>query len=196
MDPSVSLKFANEDFYSNGEFDKEKAKDAYIAVMQYHGYPVPESFKEKLWVSDYGIGDFANLGLGAVMFMNDEKERYMLMDLYLLPNQMLPEHFHLPTDKGKEKMEGWLVRHGVSHIVGEGEETPGLRAMIPKSQQGVECVTVFHDTVCKPGMYAQLNRPTARHWQLAGSEGAIITESATFHDDTGVRHTNPKLVFP
>ena len=93
-----SIGFANEYFYdADGTFSEDKAKDAYIAMMKYHGYPVFEGVKEKLWVSDYGTGQFAKLGLGAHSFVNNEEERYMLMDIFMLPNQMLPEHFHLPT---------------------------------------------------------------------------------------------------
>ena len=38
--------------------DPEKGRDAYIAVMKYHGYPVFEGMREKIWVSDYGLGKF------------------------------------------------------------------------------------------------------------------------------------------
>ena len=95
-----SIAFDNSFFYDrDGKFVEERGKDAYIALMEYHGYPVYEGIREKLWVSDYGTGQFAKLGLGAVMWVNEEKDHYMLMDLYLLPNQMLPEHWHLECDK-------------------------------------------------------------------------------------------------
>ncbi len=190
-----ALKFRKEDFYKNGAFDVEAGRDAIIELMNYHNYPVFKGAREKLWVSDYGIGDFLNLGLAANMFMNNEEHRYMSMDLFLLPNQMLPEHYHLKTEKNPAKLEGWVVRHGESWIVGEGPETPGLKAKIPASQKKAGA-TVFCAQLVKPGGFAQLNRATARHWQLAGPEGAIITETANVHDDSGVRHTNPELVFP
>jgi hypothetical protein len=31
------------------------------------------------------------------------------------------------------------------------------------------------------------------HWQLAGPEGAIITEVANVHTNSGVRHSDPAL---
>jgi len=46
----------------------------------------------------------------------------------------------------------------------------------------------------QPGDHVELNRPTARHWQYAGPEGAILSEAANFHDGEGVRHTNPNIV--
>ena len=40
-----------------------------------------------------------------------------------------------------------------------------------------------------------LNRETAKHFMLAGPEGAIVTEYATFHDNDGLRFTNPDVKF-
>ena len=186
----ASIAFKNSYFYDgDGKFDMEKAKDAYIALMEYHGYPVFKDIREKLWASDYGTGQFTKLGLGANLFMNNEEERYMLMDLFLLPNQMLPEHWHLATEKNPAKMEGWLIRHGLSHVVGEGEPNLSPEIVIPQCHLN-GTVTVKHDMICGPGDFAPLNRPTARHWQYAGPEGAILTEVATVHDNRGVRHSD------
>ena len=184
----VKINYPNSYFYDkDGKFLPEKAKDAYIALMKRHGYPVFEGIREQLWITDYGKGEFAKLGLGAVMFMNNEKDHYMLMDIYLLPNQMLPEHWHLATDKNPEKIEGWLVRHGLSHIVGEGDPNLGPDVVVPKCHDGGN-VTVKHEVVTKPGQFVALNRVGAHHWQLAGPDGAIITEVANVHDNSGVRH--------
>jgi len=193
-----SLRFRNEDFYTNGKFDLEAAKDAYIELCKYHHYPVFKDARDKLWCTDYGTGEFTRVGLGANIFLNHKGDnvgdRYMLLDIYLLPNQMLPEHYHLETPEARPKMEGWLLRHGFAYIVGEGEPTPGLKEKVPQSQR--ESCTVWHALAAEPGDVAQLNRPTARHWQLAGPEGAILSEAANYHDGEGVRHSNKNLVFP
>jgi D-lyxose ketol-isomerase len=186
--PPARLRFKNADFYDkDGKFNAEKAKDACIALMKYHGYPVFAGVREKLWVSDYGKGEFTKLGLAAVMFMNNEKDHYMLMDIYLLPGQMLPEHWHLATDKNPQKIEGWLVRHGLSHIVGEGEPNLGPDVVVPQCHDGGN-VTVKHEVIAKPGQFVALNRVEAHHWQLAGPEGVIMSEVANVHDNSGVRH--------
>jgi D-lyxose ketol-isomerase len=177
---------------ANGAFDPGKAKDAYIALMKRHGYPVFEGIREKLWVSDYGTGEFAKVGIGAVFFVNNEDHRYMLLEIFLLPNQMLPEHWHEATPKNPAKLEGWLVRHGLSHIVGEGEPNLGKDVVIPKCHMN-GTATVMHETICGPGDFAKLNRATARHWQFAGPEGAIISEVANVHDGAGVRHSDPAI---
>jgi len=197
-DPQT-IQFDNGWFYDqDGKFIESRGKDAYIALMKFHGYPVFPGIKEKLWVSDYGTGEFTKLGLGAVMFANNDQDpegrRFMLMDLFLLPNQMLPEHCHLRTARSTEKMEGWLVRHGSVTIVGEGDPTPGLKDRQPAKQRVTS--TVFHGVESGPGDFVKLNRVTARHSQLAGPQGAIETEVANFHDNDGVVHTNPALKFP
>jgi len=189
------IDFDNAYFYdAEGKFKPEAAKDAYIALMEYHGYPVFPDIREKLWVCDYGTGQFTKLGLGANSFVNNEKDRYMVMDLFLLPNQMLPEHYHLPTDKNPAKLEGWLVRHGISYVYGEGEAPAKMKAVVPKCHIN-GTVTVEHEVILKPGQFTPLNRAEARHWQFGGPEGAIITEVANVHDNSGVRHSDETLVF-
>jgi len=162
--------------------------------MKYHGYPEYETMRDNLWVSDYGTGKFTEVGLAARMWRNNVEDKYMLMDLFMLPNQMLPEHWHLAGvekgDNGQDvevpaKLEGWLVRYGSSHIMGEGPNN--MTFEVPQSHNGGK-VTVFHDTFCKAGEFAELNRAGAHHWQMAGPEGAIITETANCHCGPGVRH--------
>jgi len=182
--------FENSYFYdTEGKFVEDKGKDAYIALMKYHGYPVYDGIREKLWVSDYGTGEFAKLGLGAVMFENNEQDHYMQMDIYLLPNQMLPEHWHLECDKQPAKREGWLIRYGESHVVGIGEPNLSKDVAIPQCHMN-GTATTRHEVICGPGDFARLSEVKSRHWQLAGSEGAIITEVANVHCNSCVRHSD------
>ncbi len=193
---SGKLAFNNAGFYdADGKFDVDAGKEAYITLMKYHGYPIFPDIREKLWVSDYGTGEFLKLGLGANMFVNNEEARYMVMDLFLLPGQMLPEHYHLKTDKNPAKNEGWVVRHGISYVYGEGEPAKPMKAVVPKCHMN-GTVTVEHEVILKPGEFTPLVRVGSRHWQFGGPEGAIITEVATVHDDGGVRHSDTNLVFP
>jgi len=190
-----NINFKNADFYDeNGKFIVDKGRDAYMALMEYHGYVAFDGMREALWVSDYGMGEFARLGLGAYTFLNDQESGYLGQDMFLLPNQMLPQHYHLETAKAPAKMEGWHVRHGISYVYGEGEPTKNLKAVVPASQKDI--VTVWHETILHVGQSAKLNRPTAPHWQFGGPEGAIVSEYGTFHDNDGVRHSDPKIVFP
>lgn len=187
-DKSVSIKLNNADFYdADGKFDVEKGKDAVITLMKYHGYPVTEGLRERIWVSDYNTGQYTKLGLAAVMHKNNETDRYMLMDLFLMPGQMLPEHWHLSTQKNPAKMEGWLVRSGLSYIIGEGKANLPKEVVVPACHNNGK-VTVDHCVTATPGVFVSLNRVKAHHWQFGGPEGAIITESANVHDNAGVRH--------
>jgi len=188
--PDIQLD--NDAYYVDGTFSEDKAKDAYIALMEYHGYPVYPGMKEGLWVSDYGTGQFAKLGLGARMWMNNAKDRYMLMDLFLMPNQMLPEHWHLEGTEGDDKgnpakLEGWLVRYGTSYIVGIGEPNLPPEVKIPACHCGGQTETK-HCVVATPGMFVPLAKVESKHWQWAGSEGAILSEVANVHSNSAVRH--------
>ena len=184
------ITFENSHFYdSNGKFKEDKGKDAVIALMKYHGYPIFDGIKEKIWVSDYGKGQFTRFGLAAIMFKNNEQDQYMLMDIFLLPHQMLPEHWHVQTEKNPAKREGWLVRWGESHIVGIGDVNLGKDVVIPACHNGGKTET-RHEVLAKPGMFVPLAQVETRHWQWGGDEGAIITEVANVHDDSGVRHTD------
>ena len=188
-----SVHFDNSFFYdASGKFLPERAKDAYIALMRYHGYPVYPRMREELWVSDYGTGQFARLGLGARMWVNNERDLYMLMDVYLLPSQMLPEHWHEKPEKNPIKMEGWLIRHGLSHIVGEGEPNLGPDVVIPKCHEN-GTVTVKHEVVARAGDFVPLVREGSHHWQLAGPQGAILTEVANVHTGPAVRHQDKAM---
>ena len=187
------IAFNNASFYdAAGKFNVDAAKDANIAMMQYHGYPVYKGMKDELWLTDYGIGQFTKLGLAARMWKNNAEHRYMLMDIYLLPNQMLPEHWHLEGEGNPAKLEGWLVRHGLSHIVGEGKPNLSKEVVIPKCHMNGKATTE-HEVIAGPGDFVALNRATARHWQFAGPEGAIITEVANVHTNSAVRHSDKVL---
>jgi hypothetical protein len=189
----ASLKFSNADFYGpDGTFLVDKAKQAVVSLCAYHGFPTFPGFCDNLWIADYGIGRYAELGLAAYMYINNTEDKYMLMDIFLLPNQMLPEHWHVAGEGNEAKREGWLVRCGLSHIVGIGEPNLGKDVVVPKCHWGGK-VTTEHEVAATPGVFVPLAKVEARHWQLAGPEGAIITEVATVHTNSAVRHTDPVL---
>ena len=191
--PRPGISFDNSHFYDAvGEFNVDAAKEACFALMQYHGYPVYEGMKDAIWLTDYGKGQFAKLGLAARMWMNHVEHRYMLADMFLLPNQMLAEHWHLEGEGNPAKLEGWLVRHGVSHIVGEGEPNLSKEVAIPKCHMDGKVLTE-HEIIAGPGDFASLNRATAPHWQFAGPEGAIITEVANVNTDSAARFSDKAL---
>ncbi len=118
----------------------------------------------------------------------------MLQDLFLLPGQMLPEHWHEKVNKYPAKLEGWLVRNGKSYIVGIGEDNlskyPDIK--IPSCHENGS-VTVKNVTPAGVGEFVPLKEVLTHHWQYAGKEGAIITEVANGHVNEAVRHLDKKI---
>lgn len=185
------IRFKNADFYdADGKFLEDKGKAAVLSLCKYHGYPVFPGFAENLWVSDYGVGEFTTLGLAAYLFVNNVEDRYMMLDIFSLPGQMLPEHWHVEGEGNPVKREGWLVRWGMTHVVGIGEPNLSDAVVIPKCHWNGKATTE-HEVVANPGMFVPLAKVGTRHWQLAGPEGAIVTEVANVHTNSAVRHTDP-----
>ena len=186
-------KYKNADFYQDGKFQVEKAKQAYFGMMEAYGYPVPEFLRTNMWATDFGLGDFVNVGMAGIFWVNDEKNSYFAHEIYLLPGQMIVEHAHEPTPKGKAKMESWHVRHGSILTFGEEGGPIPRGVQLPKSQE--KYITVNKCYEMQPGDIRTLNRATAKHFMMGGAQGAIVSEYATFHDGDGLRFTNPGVKF-
>ncbi len=184
-------KYTNEDFYVDGKLSPEKTKAAYMEMFEYYGYSVEDFLDKNLFITDFGLGDFVNVGMAGVFWINDDKHGYFAHEIYLLPNQMIVEHKHLETEH-PAKMESWHVRYGSISSFGEGDETAG-NPKTPKSQK--DFITVNHVTNVAPGEVATLNRVEAPHFMIAGDKGAIVSEYANFHDGNGLDFTNPDVVF-
>lgn len=189
----------NEFFYPNGEFSEAKAKEAYYEMMEYYNYPIPESFKgDKFWCPDFNMGDFANVGMGGVIWENHNYEGggYMGHEIFLLPGQMIPEHAHVAVEGVcPAKQEAWLVRHGSIYNFSVKEEPTGFidGVEIPESQREF-CIVNSCDKV-EAGETDRLKTEGEMHFMMAGPEGAIVTEFATYHDNDALRFTHPKLNF-
>lgn len=186
-------KYKNDDFYVDGKFQVEKAKQAYFDMMKAHGYPVPEFLRTNMWATDFGLGDFTRVGMGGIFWVNFEDQGYFAHEIFLLPEQMIVEHGHDATKKGKPKMESWHVRHGSIYTFGEEGGPIPAGVTLPKSQE--QFITVKKCYEMQPGEIRTLNRVTAKHFMMGGSQGAIVSEYATFHDGDGLRFTNPGVKF-
>jgi len=183
--------YTNADFYdSNGTFQVDKARDAYYDLFERFQYPISEKIKNDMWILDFQMGDFAQVGMAGIFWLNREDYGYFGHEIYLLPGQMIPEHCHKPTPKGVAKMESWHPRRGMIYTFGEGEPTPELLEEIPPSQR-----EVVHSRHCTPlgiDEIGHLNRLESWHFMVAGPEGALVTEYGTFHDMDGLKFSNPK----
>jgi len=189
-------------YYKDGKFDDAKAKEAYFNLMRHFNVPVYAALKEDeglLWAAEFGQGDFERMGMGGVFWMN-EPEGYLGHEIYLLPFQSIPEHCHKPT-KGKDgkdiqaKMESWQVRHGYVYgfsEVGEPnlDKYPELVAKLSPKQKAVLQSKHVEKWVAD-GRAHKLPKVETWHFMMGGPEGAIVTETATFHDNAGLRFTVP-----
>jgi len=188
-------KYTNADFYKDGKFQQDAAKKAYFDMMAAHGYDMHIEQEKKwaspFWVTDFGLGDFVNVGMGGVFWVNNQEANYFAHGIFLLPGQMIVEHGHVATDKGKAKMESWHPLYGNIYCFGEtGDDIPA-GVVLPKSQE--KFISVKKCTEVKPGDILTLNRLTAKHFMMGGPSGAIVSEYASFHDGAGLVFTNPDV---
>ncbi len=181
----------NKDFYkADGSFNAAAAKEAYYDMMRRFNYPIVDRLKgEEFWAVDFGLGKFAELGMAGIFWLNVKEHDFFGHEIYLLPGQMIPEHRHLKTDEARPKMEGWHTRHGFVWTYGEGEPNPGDVERIPPSHR--EIAKARRALKLMPGEVTWL--PVAEQWHsmLAGPEGAIVTEYASYHDNAALRFTIP-----
>lgn len=185
---TYSKKFTNADFYKDGKFDQEAAMNAYKDMFAFYGVPFTELMAKDMWVTDFGLGDFENTGMGGIFWVNDAEHSYFAHAIYLLPGQMIPEHAHVKTEY-PAKFESWMVNHGwIYNFSVIGEETPNAPA-IPASHGPIQSKNWV---VQKVGEVLHLKESETYHFMMAGPEGAIVDEWASYHDNAGLRFTNKK----
>ena len=183
---TYSKKYTNADFYKNGEFQQDIALDAMKDMFSFYDVPFTELMEKDMWVTDFGLGDFENVGMGGIFWVNDAEQGYFAHAIYLLPGQMIPEHAHVKTDF-PAKHETWMVNKGWAYNFSEvGEESANMPA-IPASHGAVKSKNFV---VQKVGEVLPLKEIGTYHFLMAGPEGAIVDEWATYHDNGGLRFTN------
>lgn len=184
-------RYPNEFFYDkDGKFLEERARQAFYEMFEAYHYPTSEFLAKNIWFVDFGLGDFANTGMGGIIWLNRKDYRYFSHDIYLLPGQMIPEHKHLPTPEAPAKMESWHVRYGSVYNWSEGDET--VPAISTPSATQKDVVNCKHCEFLQVGDVRDLGALEKWHFLQAGPEGVIVTESATYHDFDGLRFSNPK----
>lgn len=176
------------------------------------------------WATDFAKGDFMKFGMGGVIFVDEIKEEYFGHDIFLLPFQSIAEHSHVPgtpvADNVSQdrwtgeickknipaKMESWLVRHGWVYAFSEVGE-PNLDKF-PEAKAALSSMLFDHKgdkpTLLKSlhvekweadGIAHKLPKAGTWHFMMGGSEGAIVSEFANFHDSACNRYTVPNVGF-
>ena len=63
--------YTNADFYTaDGTFMEEKARAAYYDMFRRLGYPISDRLGKEMWILDFGLGDFAHVGMDGLRFSN------------------------------------------------------------------------------------------------------------------------------
>lgn len=184
-------KYTNKDFYKDGKLQADVALKAYEEMLAHYGIKLSKFMRENLWITDFELGDFENVGMAGFFWVNNAEHGYFAHEIYLLPGQMISEHRHVATDK-PAKHESWMVNKGFVYNFSTGEETPNTPAL-PKTQEGY--ITAKHWVKQNPGEILALNGIGEPHFMMAGENGACVFEFANYHDGNGLRFTNPKVQF-
>ncbi len=209
-----------DDMYKDGKLDIAAVKKAYFDLLEKFNYPIPDTMKtDEFWVADFEQRDVLKLGMGGIFWVNehgtyatagqkkyngkfkDEKFGYLGHDIYLLPGQTLPEHHHVGGADGYgPKMEAWQVRYGEVTFFGEyktGAEVPLMELPAAKRPWGLGEPWMHSKYgityTAKSGKIHVQADPESWHGQVAGPDGAIVTEYATYHNH--VSFSKPGMTF-
>jgi len=201
-----TMQVNNADFYKEGKFDSEKAKAAYFAMMTKLGAPVYDVYKNKkdfFWAIDFNQNNFAAFGMAGVFWCNEKEEGYFGHEIFLLPGQSIAEHRHVPSPDGEKtiraKVESWQVRYGSVYgfsEVGEPnlDKYPEVKALL--SKEHLNTLKSLHvEKWDADGEVYKLAQVETWHFMMGGPDGAVVSEYATFHDNAGLRFSNPNVKF-
>jgi D-lyxose ketol-isomerase len=166
-----------------------KAKAAAFEMLDEARIFLTPDEKEKIEVTDLGLGDFENVGLLVHVYVNTD--RYCAKELILLPRQICPEHRHPGIGGGNiGKEETFRCRRGEVYLYVEGKPTPAPKARVPERFRPF--LRAGREIVLHPGDQYTL-RPNTFHWFQAGDEGAIVSEFSSTSTDENDVFTDPAV---
>jgi D-lyxose ketol-isomerase len=144
---------------------------------------------ENIEVADFGLNDFKRMGLGLIVYENNDC--YCAKELILFPRQTCPEHRHPPIDAGNRgKQETFRCRWGEVYLYVEGAPTASPKARIPAPYAGK--FSVAHEVILRPGDQYTIP-PDTLHWFQAGPKGAIVSEFSSRSLDESDLFTDPDV---
>ena len=159
------------------------------ALFRQAGIVVTPAERQQIEVADFGLGRFAETGLGVLVYVNTE--RCCAKELAMLPRQTCPEHRHPPVGRSNPgKEETFRCRWGTVYLYVPGEPAARPRARVPAGRQAA--YTVGHEVVLRPGDQYTL-APNTLHWFQAGPRGAVVSEFSTRSLDEKDVFTDPEI---
>lgn len=156
------------------------------AVLDAAGIAVTEHERERIEVTDFGLGRPEDTGLQLLVYVNTA--RCCAKELVLFPGQTCPEHYHPPFDGTPGKEETFRVRQGTVYLYLPGEPAPDPVAEPYRREH----YTVWHQIVLGPGEQHTIP-PMTRHWFHAPG-GAVVSEFSTTSRDEFDVFTDPDIV--
>ncbi len=162
------------------------------AAFEYYkkaGIVLREDEIASIEVADFGLGTVEKIGLQLVVYINTD--RVCAKEMVLLPGQCCPEHAHVATNGQEGKEETFRCRYGTVYLYTDAD--PRARAEDISIPLPDTKVTVFHETVLRPGEQCTI-LPGTLHWFAAGEEGAVISEFSTHSTDETDVFTDPRIV--
>ncbi len=146
---------------------------------------------DKMEITDFGLGDFENIGLNVIIYVNTA--RVCAKELALLPYQICPQHRHPDIDSSLGKEETFRCRWGEVYLyvdTGEKEtdfkdikdKIPEIRAKIPEKYK--DKLFILKEIILKPGDQYTLE-PNTWHWFQGGPKGAVLSEFSSHSFDAG-----------
>lgn len=131
-------------------------------------------------VTDFGLNDFFNIGLGVIIYINTEK--VCAKELAMVPFQICPQHIHPNIKGGVGKEETFRCRWGEVYLYVSGEKQKDMKSKIPEKYKNK--FDVFHEIILEPGNQYTIE-PKTWHWFQSGPTGAVISEFSTHSFDAG-----------
>jgi D-lyxose ketol-isomerase len=152
--------------------EKALRKQAAEILRQTH-FPVTETELDSIAVADFGLSN--PLSEGAQILTLFATARISAKLIVLLPNQILPEHWHPPVgdDPGKEE-----ILRGFWGTVRYFEEGPDAldSSLIPAGKQ--DCFTCTQRRDLNPGDQVIIP-PGVKHWMQGGVDGGCVISFST-----------------
>ena len=69
--PAKVKTYTNADFYdADGKFLVDKASEAYFDMFRRFHYPISDKLHKDMWILDFGLGDFAKVGMAGIFWIN------------------------------------------------------------------------------------------------------------------------------
>lgn len=160
-----------------------------LEYYQKAGIVLTEKEKESIEVADFGLNMVQTVGLELVTYVNTDL--VCAKEMVLLPNQVCPEHKHVPTNGRNGKEETFRCRYGKVYLYTDTDLTAkkeDVQIPIPTTD-----VSVFHETVLLPGDQFTIF-PGTLHWFAAGEDGAVISEFSTRSTDETDVFTDTRII--